>query len=784
MKQGNRHRLLFILVIAVIILAAWLSLPALLRSTLDSKLDEAGYVLETLDLRSTGLTETRIQRMRVTAEDGSLFEINGLVASYTPAGLASGGLAGIRVDSLLIQPSSRKQPLAKLLQGLVALMEQEWRKHVPVSHLRLDEIRLVLATGKEIEAELTLQKDQQSLWSVVNLKTQEKPVLRFQQEAAGNWQLEASNREENAFATMTFERGREYPLALQADTDLARIRQWSMLFGIPFPAHNAATSGLLRLKPDGEGRQATFTLSGSASGIDEPQLQMERADTNLRGTLGWSEHSSDLSISMEGELSMRNLSRERIDVDQLDFSFSGDLAVTGDGLAGTLAPGLAIDAKAFSLEKLRTEDVRLVSGKSQTFSWNRRDGHWQFDQASYDLAAGTIRLGESIIHNSNYALTHDSWQYPLAGQTGFTLDGSSSSITAGTFKLADISQKNSGSITWPADDETLALVIDLDVSAAEMDTGAFSAKELTIRAPLLLMAGETPGASLSEGVDVTLRDLTAGEARMEGVTLRLQRQLDLLMPFDREVLPLQGVWKLQHGALRHPAFELEPGIIDLVFDEADPETGAISGNIDAGTPVFKAAGTQWSTSEVIGSFTLSTDALRFEGGLLLDNTASRISYTLIHEPESNSGHLAFSAAEQEVQTLSEPLRELGAPLPAELQLLSGSASLAGEVHWQGALERISATLQLEKTGGRYGEAYFSGLESSFDLALYPLLSGQSTRFKVAVIDLGVPITNLTGRISLEAEKGKEPVITLSRLKAEMLEGDVNGNRIRIDLNRQ
>ncbi|MGD8266413.1 MAG: hypothetical protein PVH09_07600, partial [Chromatiales bacterium] len=162
MKQGNRHRLLFILVIAIIILAAWLSLPVLLRSTLDSKLDEAGYVLETLDLGSTGLTETRIERMRVTAEDGSLIEISGLVASYTPAGLASGSLAGIRVDSLLIQPSSRKQPLAKLLQGLVALMEQELREHVPLTHLRLDQIRLALATGKEIEAELTLQKEQQS----------------------------------------------------------------------------------------------------------------------------------------------------------------------------------------------------------------------------------------------------------------------------------------------------------------------------------------------------------------------------------------------------------------------------------------------------------------------------------------------------------------------------------------------------------------------------------------------------------------------------------------------
>ena len=784
MKQGNRRLLLFVLVVAIILLAAWFSLPALLRNTLDSMLDDAGYVLETLDLRATGLTETRIERIRVTAEDGSLFEIDGLVATYTPAGLASGSLAGIKVDSLLMRPSSRKQPLAKLLQGLVALMEQDLRKGVPVSHLRLDEIRIALATGNEIKAELTLQKDQQSLLSVVNFQTPEKPVLRFRQEEAGNWWLEASNSEEDAFATMTFERGREYPLALQADTDLVRIRQWSALFGIPLPAHNAATSGLLRLKPDGEGRQATFMLSGTASGIDEPQLVIERANTNIKGTVGWSDHSSDLLISMGGELSMQHLDREQIDAGQLDFSFSGDLSITGRGLAGNFAPGLLIDAKAFSLETVSAEDARLVSLKSQSFSWERRDRKWQFGPANYDFTAGTIRLGESIIHNSNYALAHDTWEYPLTGQTGFTLDGSSSSITSGTLKLSGISQKHSGSVTWPVNGEPPAIGIDLDVSAAELESGALFAKDLTITAPLLLMPAETLSIRVSRGVDVSLRDLTLGDANMEEVTLQLLTQLDLLIPSGGETPPLQGVLKLQHGALTHPEFHLEPGVIDLALDEADPETGTITGNIDAGAPVFKAAGTQWETSEVSGNFTLSADALRLEGGLLLDNTASRISYTLTHAPESNSGQIAFSTAAQPVQTLSAPLRKLGAPLPAELQFLSGSATLAGEVHWKDGLESISTTLQLKNTGGRYGEAYFSGLENSFDLALYPVLSGQSTRFKVAVIDLGVPITNLTGRISLEADEGKAPVITLSRLKAGMLDGTVRGNRVRIDLNRQ
>ncbi|MDX1346524.1 MAG: hypothetical protein R3179_11540, partial [Sedimenticolaceae bacterium] len=157
-KQRNRRPLLFVAVAAILVLAAWFSLPALLRGSLGSMLDEAGYVLETFDLHATGLTETRIERVRVTAEDGSLFEIDGLLASYSPAGLLSGDLARIQVDSLLIGSSSQRQPLAKLLQGLVSLMEQDWRESIPVSYLRIEKFRLALAPGKEIGGELTLEK--------------------------------------------------------------------------------------------------------------------------------------------------------------------------------------------------------------------------------------------------------------------------------------------------------------------------------------------------------------------------------------------------------------------------------------------------------------------------------------------------------------------------------------------------------------------------------------------------------------------------------------------------
>ena len=784
-KQGYRRLLLFVSVAAIIVLAAWLSLPALLKSSLASMLDEAGYVLETFELRETGVTETRIERMRVTAEDGSHFDIDGLVASYTPADLLSGDLALVRVDSLLIGPSSRRQPLAKLLQGLVALMEHDWRTSVPVSHLRIEKARLALATGQEIEAELTLQKERQTLSAMVSLLRPEKPVLRFRQEEAGKWRLEASNSEENAFATMTFERGRDYPLALQVDTDMARLRQWSMLFGIPFPAHNADTTALLRLKPDGDGQRADFELTGAASGIAEPELEIERAETAMSGKIAWNDPAQEVSVAGTGTLSMFALKREHLDADRLDFRFNSSATLTGDGLVGHFSPGLLINASAFTLETLVTENARLVSRKSQSFSWNRQDSRWQLGPASYEITAGTVNLGNVAIHNSSYQLAHDAWHYPFRGKTSFTIEGTSNSIRKDALALTDLSHKSAGSITWPGNAAPLSMEIDLDTSVAEVTSDTVSASGLAIRGMMSLVAAQKLAMTLEEGFTIGLREMAFGEAAVKLASLQLVQPQVVTIPIeeDASAMPGAGQWRFEHSGITHPEFRLESGIVDLEIDETNA-TGTISGHIHAGAPVFMAADTQWETSEVEGNFLLAEGAVKLEGGLVLENTGSRISYNLTHDPGNHSGNLAFRSGDQPVQSLAGSLRTLGAPLPAELQLLSGSASLTGEARWNKELESLGTSITLKNTGGSFGMAYFSGLESNFELVLYPAISGESSRFSVRVIDLGVPITNLTSRISLATAEGKQPVITVRALKAGMLDGSVRGNRIGIDLNRR
>ena len=285
MKQGKRRLLYLLSLIAVGAVVLVLSLPALIRAGIASRLDAAGLTLEQFEIAMPGPAGTRIRSARVAGEDGSRYEIDDLVASYSPGGLLNGRLDSITAARLHIRPSTRTQPLTEVLQALFGLMEQEWNSAIAVDRLRVDNIRFALGNGAQLEASLALQKRERLLSAEMRFDTPDRPLLRFSQQQSGRWQLEVSNREEGAFATARFDRAQEQPFTLNLESDLARLRQWATLFGIPFPAHNAVTRGTLHLKPDFAARQASFIISGTADGIDEPGLQIERAETRLEGVL-------------------------------------------------------------------------------------------------------------------------------------------------------------------------------------------------------------------------------------------------------------------------------------------------------------------------------------------------------------------------------------------------------------------------------------------------------------------------------------------------------------------
>ena len=212
MKKGKRRLLYLLLLVAVAGLLLVLALPTLIRANIASRLDAAGLRLEQFELAGPGLAETRVRRALIGSDDGSRYEIDNLVARYSLDGLMLGRLEQVTADELSIRPSTQTQPLTELLQALFGLMEQDLNTAMPVDRLHLERIRFALGNKQQLDASLTVQKTGRTLVAEMRFATPEKPLLRFSQQEAGRWLLEASNREEDAFAA-----------ALQLGTPLALL---------------------------------------------------------------------------------------------------------------------------------------------------------------------------------------------------------------------------------------------------------------------------------------------------------------------------------------------------------------------------------------------------------------------------------------------------------------------------------------------------------------------------------------------------------------------------------
>lgn len=909
-KQGKRTFLVLLLLLAIILLIAWLLLPTLLRSNIANRLNEAGLTLEHFEIESTGLNETRIGKASATADDGSRYTVTNLRASYSPGMLQAGRLQRIEADNLLIEPSNQTQPLTEVLQALFGLMQRDWRGELPIEQLRLENFRFRIDTERHLDGSLELQKFAGTLTATLKLLTPDEPRLTFTQQESGRWLLEASNRDEDAFAGARFDASKEQPLIFNVESDLARLRQWATLFGIPFPAHNADTNATLTLKPDFDNREADFTVTGSAEAIDEPQLQIARAETVITGKLRWQDDTPDIVITGDADLILKKLERVEMQAERLAFNTSGELRITRTGLSGDFLPGLRIESDNFHLGDIVTDTVLLVAQEPQSFEWIEESGQWRFGNSSFEAELGKTNYAGFILEESDYRLTHGDWRFPLEGRTTFSIDGASSKAGKDGIDARELNQRGTGTITWPGIDQPLAVELELDARAAEarlagstlkqpgikgtisltaigndhqltlggntrlvagelvLDSRKLEAAQLVIAEPLALamnagglepvpdadrpiqlsltadrivndsMSGKrlqmwlhgrlvqidadawrleaqsniglseitegnkrlarfasdgnleltvTPGSArlkLLPAYRLQLEALELGELQLASADIRSREGQQIQIHVNEKPATLgSGNYDIAHTGVTHPDFQLEAGSLEVIIEESS-RFDAINGSLSLPEMQLSAVDQRWNTTGVKATYNLDADTLLLDGSLRLVNTGSDISYKLRQDIQNDKGELTFNSRVQGVRTLSRSLRRVGVTIPRELQLLSGTARLNGKAIWGDALDSINTNIRVFRAGGRFGEAYFSGLNSSFDLSLYPEIKGRSKSFSIPVVDLGIPVSNLKSSVSVTKAANRQPVITLRKLRASMFGGTVSGNRVKLDLNRR
>jgi len=158
-------------------------------------------------------------------------------------------------------------------------------------------------------------------------------------------------------------------------------------------------------------------------------------------------------------------------------------------------------------------------------------------------------------------------------------------------------------------------------------------------------------------------------------------------------------------------------------------------------------------------------------------------------PAAGSGHAEYSFTEIKPDIDKPLFRSLLKNWQQPFDIISGTFSAKGKYRWwinsKGQdSEKLTMELNIDNAGGYYEEIIFSGLNYNDSIELLPAIkSSEFAEITVENIDIGIPITSVRAEILLnESSIGPLPLIKVNGLSLSLLDGEVKGNGLKIDLN--
>jgi len=188
-----------------------------------------------------------------------------------------------------------------------------------------------------------------------------------------------------------------------------------------------------------------------------------------------------------------------------------------------------------------------------------------------------------------------------------------------------------------------------------------------------------------------------------------------------------------------------------------------------------------ANDEIIASFNIGAagDAVK------LDVAAS-------HSLTSNKGHASYRLKPVDMSNNGSDISAIYDGWPHKLVITGGEVQAKGDISWQHSAKDASVDaiqhegrVSINDIRGVFDDVPFSGMNSelsiegveSFVLKTKPLL-------KIATLDPGIPVNDVSLTASTSIEAGNKPVISIADLSMSLLGGDVEGKSIEIDLNRE
>lgn len=207
-----------------------------------------------------------------------------------------------------------------------------------------------------------------------------------------------------------------------------------------------------------------------------------------------------------------------------------------------------------------------------------------------------------------------------------------------------------------------------------------------------------------------------------------------------------------------------------------------------------------SAGECVGSFgnlgengPLNDDPLELGGSLdcLSSSLGSELNAKLHLNPINGAGRADFSlpaiSPDESRPLIASVARNWSEPF----EIVAGDLSVNAVYRWWKnsrnlTRTRMLADIELRDGGGHYETVLFSGLALRGSIELLPTVkTTEPMEISIATLDAGMPVLNSSLTLGLETSGvGNLPVATIDALRVPLFDGELQGDDLRFDLNRQ
>ena len=317
-------------------------------------------------------------------------------------------------------------------------------------------------------------------------------------------------------------------------------------------------------------------------------------------------------------------------------------------------------------------------------------------------------------------------------------------------------------------------------------------KQFMLDVPLeMALSNEQLQWHVGEGGLLSLKDVPAGETQIKSVAAKLVTQAECGYQFETRDWSCEPfALALTVPSIKNKQNSVVTSAGRLAFTSLTGSARTWAASLDVDIPEWvididkDKLVKQLKLDKVYGNVDASNEKIHARLALVAPRGGATVHINAPHVMKKNTGQADYRLEPVDLQLHGTVFADTYSDWPAKLLLNAGIIGLVGKASWQQGevLPLQQATLTMQNVGGAHDEITFAKLAGSLDARERDQLHITSRQgLKLANLNIGVPITDMTLQAEMFLRKGGKPKITVTDLAMNVLGGKMIGKRIELDL---